>query len=148
MTIWRMRIACWIPNATNTHSKYVKLIAFPLQQSLHEGTSVLLYMYTGWLVKPTLRSQSRSPCMDTTPIFPYVHPWPSFSHKSTVGFSWNSLLDFHTRCREGKDTLQEIRTVFLYWRIKIISTRIFCSPWPILSKFDVKRLRPKLIHSN
>jgi len=23
MTIWRMRIACWIPNATNTHSSGV-----------------------------------------------------------------------------------------------------------------------------
>jgi len=22
-TIWRMRIACWIPEATNTHSEYV-----------------------------------------------------------------------------------------------------------------------------
>ena len=29
MTIWRMRIACWIPKATNTHSRYVILIAFP-----------------------------------------------------------------------------------------------------------------------
>ena len=26
MTIWRMRIACWIPTATNTHSVYVILI--------------------------------------------------------------------------------------------------------------------------
>jgi hypothetical protein len=25
MTIWRMRIACWIPKATNTHSEYVIL---------------------------------------------------------------------------------------------------------------------------
>jgi len=32
MTICRMRIACWIPKATNTHSEYVILIAFPLQQ--------------------------------------------------------------------------------------------------------------------
>jgi hypothetical protein len=32
MTIWRMRIACWKPNATNTHSYYVILIAFSLQQ--------------------------------------------------------------------------------------------------------------------
>jgi len=32
MTIWRMRIECWIPKATNTHSKYVILIAFQLQQ--------------------------------------------------------------------------------------------------------------------
>ena len=27
MAIWRMRIACWIPKATNTHSEYVTLIA-------------------------------------------------------------------------------------------------------------------------
>jgi len=36
MTIWRTRIAGWIPKATNTHSEYAILIAFPLQQSLHE----------------------------------------------------------------------------------------------------------------
>jgi len=36
MTIWHMRIACWMPKATNTHSQYVLLIAFPLQQWLHE----------------------------------------------------------------------------------------------------------------
>ena len=36
MTIWRMRIARWILNATNTHSEYLTLIAFPLQQWLHE----------------------------------------------------------------------------------------------------------------
>jgi hypothetical protein len=32
MTIWRMRTACWLPKAKNTHSKYVIFIAFPLQQ--------------------------------------------------------------------------------------------------------------------
>jgi len=32
MTIWCMRLACWIPKATNTHSQYVILIALPLQQ--------------------------------------------------------------------------------------------------------------------
>ena len=31
MTKTCMRIACWIPKATTTHSKYVVLIAFPLQ---------------------------------------------------------------------------------------------------------------------
>jgi len=41
MAIWRMRIACWIPKATNTHSDYVRIIAFPLQQRLCEGVSVL-----------------------------------------------------------------------------------------------------------
>jgi len=35
--IGRMRIACGIPGASNTHSEYVILIAFPLQQGLQEG---------------------------------------------------------------------------------------------------------------
>ena len=30
MTMWHMRIACWIPKATNTHSESEILIAFPL----------------------------------------------------------------------------------------------------------------------
>jgi len=32
MAIWRMRIAFWVPKATNTHAEYLILIAFPLQQ--------------------------------------------------------------------------------------------------------------------
>jgi len=34
MTLWRMRIAGWIPKASKVHSEYVVLIAPPLQQSL------------------------------------------------------------------------------------------------------------------
>jgi hypothetical protein len=36
-----MRIACWITKATNAHSEYVILIAFPRQQWLRERASVL-----------------------------------------------------------------------------------------------------------
>jgi len=50
MKIWRMRIACWIPKATNTHSEYVILISFPLQQWLHERASTLRYAYIARLV--------------------------------------------------------------------------------------------------
>ena len=32
MSIWRMRIACWIAKATDTHSEYVIIIAFPRQR--------------------------------------------------------------------------------------------------------------------
>jgi hypothetical protein len=32
---------CWIPKTTNTHSQYVMLIAFSLQQWLHESASML-----------------------------------------------------------------------------------------------------------
>jgi hypothetical protein len=43
MTIWPMRIACWIPKATKTQSEYVIIIAFPQQKWLHERTSTLRY---------------------------------------------------------------------------------------------------------
>ena len=46
MTIWRMRIAYWIPKATNTHTACVILIAFPLQQWLSKRASMLRYTYT------------------------------------------------------------------------------------------------------
>ena len=45
MTKWRLRIACWIPKATNTHSEYVIRIAFPLQQQLHEFATTLRRTY-------------------------------------------------------------------------------------------------------
>ena len=50
MTIWRMRIACWVTKATNIHSQYVILISFPLQQWLHERASLLRYTYIAFLV--------------------------------------------------------------------------------------------------
>ena len=50
MTIWRMRIACWISNATNTHSEYVILIVFLQQQWLQDSVSVLRYTYSACLV--------------------------------------------------------------------------------------------------
>jgi len=43
MRIWRMRIACWVPKAINTHSEYVILISFPLQRLLQERVKVSCY---------------------------------------------------------------------------------------------------------
>ena len=51
MTIWHIRIACWIPKATNTPSEYVLIIASPQQQWLRERALILRYMYTACLVK-------------------------------------------------------------------------------------------------
>jgi hypothetical protein len=50
MTIWRMRTVRWIPTAKNTHSEYLRLTAFPLQQLLHERASMLRYTYIVCLV--------------------------------------------------------------------------------------------------
>jgi hypothetical protein len=41
MTIWRMRIACLIPKATDTQSEYVIITAFPRNQLLYERDSML-----------------------------------------------------------------------------------------------------------
>ena len=57
LTVWSTRIACWTPKATNTHSEYVMLIAFPLQQWLQERPSMLRYTCIGclvWFTSPTL----------------------------------------------------------------------------------------------
>jgi hypothetical protein len=48
-TIRRMCFACWITEATDTHSEYVTVIAFPLQQWLHERTSMFRYTYVACL---------------------------------------------------------------------------------------------------
>ena len=83
MTVWHVRIACWIPKATNTHSEYVVLIALPLQQWLHERASVVRYTHIACLV---LRSQdlffshfhslldSVQPIFRTVFTHPYIFP--------------------------------------------------------------------------
>jgi hypothetical protein len=47
---WPMRIACYISKATNSHSEYVILIAFPLQQCLQVFTTVVHHTYITCLV--------------------------------------------------------------------------------------------------
>jgi hypothetical protein len=43
MRVRCMRIACWIPKATDTQSEYVIHVAFQLQQWLHQRASMLRY---------------------------------------------------------------------------------------------------------
>ena len=49
MTIWRMRIACWLLKAT--HTRYVIRIALPLQQWLHERAAMLRYTHIACLAR-------------------------------------------------------------------------------------------------
>jgi hypothetical protein len=48
--IWLLRLACWNTKATDTHSEYIILIAFPLRQWLHERSSILCCTYIACLV--------------------------------------------------------------------------------------------------
>jgi len=45
MTTRRMRMACWIPKATNTHLEYVTVAVFLLQQWLNERGSLLRHKH-------------------------------------------------------------------------------------------------------
>jgi len=50
MTMWRMRIAYWMPKAANTLTEHIILIAFSLKQWLDERVSMLRYTYIACLV--------------------------------------------------------------------------------------------------
>ena len=49
--IRRMRFARWMPEATDTHSEYVIVIAFAQQSWLRESTSMLRSMYIVYLFR-------------------------------------------------------------------------------------------------
>ena len=55
MTIWRMRIACWIPKATNTHSDYVILIALSLQRMVAR-TRLIVTLYVQYIACLVIKS--------------------------------------------------------------------------------------------
>jgi hypothetical protein len=61
VTEWRMRNACWIPKATEAHSEYVILTAFPLQQRLHELASLLWCTYIAGVVTCDLDKRQPPP---------------------------------------------------------------------------------------
>jgi hypothetical protein len=63
MTIWRVRIACWIPKATNTHSEHVIIIVFLLLQLLNERALMLRYTSTECLFET---EQQCILCLTTT----------------------------------------------------------------------------------
>lgn len=50
MTIERMPTACWIFMATDIHSEYAVLIAFPQHQWLRDSASMLRHTYISSLV--------------------------------------------------------------------------------------------------
>jgi len=51
MTIWRMRTVCWISKSIHTHTEYVIITAFLLQQWLHDRASVVRYTYIACIVE-------------------------------------------------------------------------------------------------
>jgi len=68
MTIWCMYIACWITKATDTHSEYVTLTAFPQQQQLHEHASMLRYARIACLANKINVAANMNPAFHVYPV--------------------------------------------------------------------------------
>jgi hypothetical protein len=91
MKIWSMSFTCRIPEATNAHSEYVILTAFPLQQWLHERASMLRYRYIACLVKTTVKVRSHG-VIYTKNLQPYkLFVLLSGAHLSFMLYAWCSV---------------------------------------------------------
>jgi hypothetical protein len=66
MRIWRMRIACWIPKATDTQSEYVIFIVFPLQQWLQERVSMPVLFVICDTIKGDIQKMKRQENLNGT----------------------------------------------------------------------------------
>ena len=130
MTIWCMHVACWIPKATNTHSEYVMLIAFPLQQWLHEHASMLCYMYVPLHVYYSLCPFHFCHCSDRQKV-------DCFSVRHLLAPVWlYSLVTLYLRERykyileltrvpkDGKSSLIMYKTVICYVTVFKLSSYI------------------------
>jgi len=96
ITIWRTLVACWIPKSTNTESEYVTLTALPLQQCLHERSSMLSYTYIACLCFHQQQYTHPSFHPNFTISGFGIH-WMTKNYHKTVFWCLNNLNNFRRR---------------------------------------------------
>jgi hypothetical protein len=87
----RMRFACWITKATDTHSEYLILIAFP---RLRESAFMLRYMYISSLVYFKTRPPHSMPRLRMRGAIPPLTPIPFTTvsrSKGTILFQFSRV---------------------------------------------------------
>ena len=104
-----MRFACWINKATNTHSEYVIIISFPLQQWLQERVSALRHTTLLFLLTTYDVMEKNNKKITWLHIFFFVLG-PDFNGKEN--FLWSHSLyglrpQSHIKNRTKKFRLQE-----------------------------------------
>jgi len=110
--IRRMPVACWIPKAIDTHSEYVILTAFPLQQRLLERYSLWRYTYIVCLSTGVLKVS-----MWASTIWNFVRAsFRVFLFSRSYWKSWSSL-------RIGHAILS-----FTYWHKLLWTLWVFSFP--------------------
>ena len=143
-----MRFACWIIKATDTHTGYVILIAFPRQQRLCERVSILRYIYIACLLSNKHFPLRPTPIPNTTKLTtlkPYS--WGSDSGR------WNFQSYGKRRCVTGSfcfqsqdegSTSSETSAVLSHWKsLTPTNTGIFrfVLIWCHLSRFRLEVLQ-------
>jgi hypothetical protein len=79
-----MRFARWITKATHAHSEYVILIAFPRQQSLNEGASMLRDTCIACVVKCENRKRTGEILRGQTHIFWLYSTWYIYIYTASL----------------------------------------------------------------
>ena len=87
MTIWRMRIACWITRAINTHSEYIILIDF----HCNNGNANAPQFYIIRTLQPVLCGTRRFISVFTTAGHLFLS-WARLFHSTYNPISWISIL--------------------------------------------------------
>jgi hypothetical protein len=118
--IWCVRIACWIPKATNTHTDCVILIAFPLQQRLHERAPMVRYTHIA--------------CLFLLPVD--ITPWPvlqaTVSQKGPPGHHLqnvrppflNAALETGNSLATDRGWMLDVSRIFAYTDMRRLTTGI------------------------
>jgi len=90
MTIWRMRIACWITEATSRHSEYVIIIALTLKQWCHQRICMLRYTSIACLVgQKQVVSEDGGRSVEGDPVL---------SHPELLQYSDTKIIKDHFLC--------------------------------------------------
>jgi hypothetical protein len=118
----RMRFACWITKATDTHSEYVILIAFPRQQWLREHSSMLrLYLHclhgnNGYANTPHCYVYTYTACTATMVtrtllIVTFIHTLPA---RQQWLLEHSSMLRLYLHCLHGNNGYANTPQCYVY----------------------------------
>jgi len=108
------RIACWIPEATHTHSVHVILIDFPMQQWLHERASILRW-YVCCLSCFSVTDGAVVSCnLALSPNATYGHHWARNRQKYVMTI----------KCRHNMSNTTVSQTKTIYLRREVL-----CKTW-------------------
>ena len=138
MTIQGMSIACCVTKSTNTHSKYIIIISFPLQQLLHERALILRYTYIACPVSLTCTPLKVFHQNSTPSQLSLMHSWTSLLVKiffrclvSTLGLCPQmSVIRLGCRQRNGvwMTFNSDIYVVGFFIYVTCVQTAAHCFP--------------------